>query len=201
MAIRGVLFDFDGTLTLPGALDFPAIKKVLGCPLDHPILEFIALQPADRRAGLTKILEEAEDVAAGASLPNRGAEQCIHLLKRRQIPMGILTRSRLKPIRRVLERFRGVTINDFKAIVTREISLPKPHPQGVFEAARQMGLLPSDLMVVGDFSFDVISGNRAGAITVLLTNGGEQVMAAGDLQPDYTIAHLEELPRLLSEHP
>jgi len=27
MIIKGVLFDFDGTLTLPGALDFPSIKE------------------------------------------------------------------------------------------------------------------------------------------------------------------------------
>ena len=27
--IKAVLFDFDGTLTQPGALDFPAIKRKL----------------------------------------------------------------------------------------------------------------------------------------------------------------------------
>ena len=198
MAIRGVLFDFDGTLTLPGALDFPAIKRVLGCPLDHPILEFIALQPPDHQAGLTKILEEAENLAAELSLPNRGAERCLHVLKNRQLPMSILTRSRLKPIRMVLEKFKGVTIDDFKTVITREMSRPKPHPQGVFEAARRMALLPSELLVVGDFSFDVIAGNRAGAVTALLTNGGESVMARDDPQPNYIINNLEDLPAILS---
>lgn len=198
MAIKGVLFDFDGTLTVPGALDFPAIKRLLGCPLDHPILEFIALQPPDCRPGLLKILEEQEDLAAESSLPNRGAERCLQILKRRQMPLGILTRSRLKPIRMSLERFRGITIDYFEAIITREMSLPKPHPDGVIKAAERMGLSPGELVVVGDFSFDVISGRRAGAVTVLLTNGGVSVMASGDPEPDYIIDHLEELPALLT---
>jgi len=53
--------------------------------------------------------------------------------------------------------------------------------------------------VVGDFSFDVIAGKRAGSNTVFLTNGGQSVMAPDDPQPDYTIRHLEDLPALLSQ--
>ncbi|MFZ1983203.1 MAG: hypothetical protein WAU91_02250, partial [Desulfatitalea sp.] len=50
--IRAILFDFDGTLTVPGALDFPAIKKDLGCPLDQALLEFIdtVTDPSRRQA-------------------------------------------------------------------------------------------------------------------------------------------------------
>jgi len=39
--IKAVLFDFDGTLTKPGALNFPRLKKTIGCPADVPVLEFI----------------------------------------------------------------------------------------------------------------------------------------------------------------
>ena len=197
MAIKGVLFDFDGTLTLPGALDFPAIKKAMGCPLDQLILEFVESQPPDQQAGLMEILEEREDNAAQASLPNRGAEKCLCTLRKKQIPVGILTRNRLKSVRKSLEQFKEATIDDFDAIVTREMSLPKPHPDGVIKASEQMGVSPEELLVVGDFRFDVIAGKRAGASTVLLTNGGESVMAPDDPQPDYTISRLEDLPALL----
>ena len=61
-----------------------------------------------------------------------------------------------------------------------------------------MRVSPAELLVVGDFRFDVIAGKRAGAITVLLTNGGDAVMTPDDPQPDYTIRHLEDLPALLS---
>jgi len=197
MAIKGVLFDFDGTLTLPGALDFPAIKKAMGCPLDQLILEFVESQPPDQQPKLMEILEKREAKAARASLPNRGAEKCLCTLRKKQIPVGILTRNRLKSVRQSLEQFKEVTIDDFDAIVTREMSLPKPHPDGVIKASEQMGVSPEELLVVGDFRFDVIAGKRAGASTVLLTNGGESVMAPDDPQPDYTISRLEDLPALL----
>ncbi len=199
MAIKGVLFDFDGTLTLPGALDFPAIKKALGCPLDQLILEFLETQPPERRAKLTAILEEMEDSAAQDSFPNRGVEKCLRTLRKRQISVGILTRNRLTSVKKALEKFKKITVDDFDTIVTLELSLPKPHPDGVIKAAGKMGLSPEELLVVGDFRFDVIAGKRAGASTVLLTNGGESVMAPNDPQPDHTISHLEDLPALLSQ--
>ena len=197
MIIKGVLFDFDGTLTLPGALDFPAIKREMGCPVEQAILEYLETQPPTVRAELMKILEQKEEVAAQASIPNKGAEICLSTLKKKDIPFGILTRNNIKSVKRALEKFEGVTIEDFAVILTREFSLPKPHPDGVQEAARQMGVLPSELLMVGDFRFDVIAGKAAGASTVLVTNGGDSVMAPNDPEPDHTIGHLEELLDIL----
>jgi hypothetical protein len=65
--IKGVLFDFDGTLTLPGALDFPAIRREMNCPPDLPILEWLETVPAERKPPLMKILESAEEKAAEES--------------------------------------------------------------------------------------------------------------------------------------
>ncbi len=195
---QGILFDFDGTLTRPDALDFPAIKRLLGCPVEHPILEFIAQAPVHTRSRLMKILEEQEDLAAENSLPNRGAEQCLQVVKQRQFLMGIHTRSRLKPIQTALKRFENIRISDFRTVITREMSLPKPHPEGVLRAAHEMGIACRELLVVGDFSFDILAAKAAGAIAVLLTNGGPSVMVPGDPVPDYAINHLEQLPELLS---
>ena len=43
--IKAVLFDFDGTLTKPGALNFSLLKETIGCPADLPVLEFIESLP------------------------------------------------------------------------------------------------------------------------------------------------------------
>ena len=56
--IKAVLFDFDGTLTQPGALNFPLLKETIGCPADIPVLEFIENLPASR------MREEVEAVLA-----------------------------------------------------------------------------------------------------------------------------------------
>jgi HAD superfamily hydrolase (TIGR01509 family) len=193
MTIKGVLFDFDGTLTFPGALDFPAIKQELGCPADQAILEYLETLPTVKRSELMKILEEIEDQAAEASRPNRGAEKCIAVLKGKGILLGILTRNGPSSVKKALKKFEGVTMQDFAAVITRDESLPKPHPDGVYEAAKQMGLSTKEILMVGDFRFDIIAGSAAGARTVLLANGVRAVMLPGDPEPDYTVDHLEEI--------
>jgi hydrogenase expression/formation protein HypE len=195
--VRGVLFDFDGTLTAPGALNFPAIKQLLGCPQGQPILEYLETMHPDRRSELMNQLEKKEQEAAEASCPNLGAEKCVSTLKDNGILLGILTRNSLSSVRKAMEKFESVSIRDFAAVITREISLPKPNPDGVRLAAKNMSILLRELMVVGDFRFDVIAGEAAGAQTVLLTNGASSVMLPGDPEPDYTVSHLEELLILL----
>jgi hydrogenase expression/formation protein HypE len=195
--IKGVLFDFDGTLTLPGALDFPAIKREMNCPPDIPILEWLETVPAELKPPLIRILESREESAAEESVPNVGAEECLSALRDKGVLIGIITRNSLPSVRLALERFGTVRLHDFSTVITRDDSLPKPHPDGIRKACERMGLAVSDLMVVGDFRFDVIAGKAAGACTVLLTNGKPSVMGPGDPEPDYTIARLEEILQLL----
>jgi hypothetical protein len=45
MTIKAVLFDFDDTLTLQGAIDFPMLRAALDCPVGTNILEFIDTFP------------------------------------------------------------------------------------------------------------------------------------------------------------
>ena len=195
--IRGVLFDFDGTLTVPGAIDFKSIKRDLGCPLDHPILEFIAQQPEEKRIPFKKILEFHEEEAARQSVPNRGVAACLLRLRKKKIPFGILTRNSFRSVKTGLLNFKGFSITDFSVVMTRENSLPKPNPDGVIKAAASMGFPPTEILVVGDFRFDVMAGKSAGAKTVLLTNGKETTMEQGDPEPDFLCRHIEELMGIL----
>jgi len=195
--MKGVLFDFDGTLTQPGAIDFLAIKEEIECPHDMAILEYIKLQPPKKQVVLTKILEGHEAEAARLSIPNQGAEVCLSTLKGRGVPIGIITRNSLKSVTLALQQFDSIECRDFDVVITREAALPKPSPEGVFKAASSMGCLAEELMVVGDFRFDVIAGKRAGAKTVLLTNGGKSSMAPGDPTPDYVCGDLNEVVEIV----
>jgi hydrogenase expression/formation protein HypE len=195
--IKGVLFDFDGTLTFPGALDFPAIKREIDCPPDFPILEFIETQPEEKKASLLEIVELKETQAAARSRPNAGVENCLSELKRRGISLGIHTRNSLQAVQKALGKIRIARMEDFKAILTRDDCLPKPHPDGVIKASLLMGVPISQLMVVGDFRFDIIAGKAAGACTVLLTNRKNSGMASGDPKPDHVINHIEEILNLI----
>lgn len=194
---RGVLFDFDGTLTKPGLIDFRAIKAEIGCSQDTPILEYIAGLPPEERGKATEILENYEWHAARSSAPNRGAKACLSVLRARRIPMGIITRNSLKSIVLALEKFDDIKCSDFNAVITREGVLPKPSPEGVFKAAEDMGCLARELIMVGDFRFDIIAGKRAGATTILLTNGGASDMLPEDPVPDHVCGHLGEVLEIL----
>jgi phosphoglycolate phosphatase-like HAD superfamily hydrolase len=197
LGIKGILFDFDGTLTRPGLLDFPAIKKALGCPADQPILEFIETRPMEMRPRLMSMLDVWEIEAARRSIPNFGAERCLRILKRGGLLLGILTRNSLQSVQQALIAFDGIGINDFRTVITREVSRPKPHPEGVYQAADQMGVQTSEILMVGDFRFDILAGKAAGAGTVLLTNRLVSRLAPTDPQPDYVIRSLMQLPTLL----
>jgi hydrogenase expression/formation protein HypE len=195
--MKGVLFDFDGTLTQPGAIDFRGIKEEIECPHDMAILEYIKLQPPKKQVVLTEILEGHEAEAARLSIPNQGAEACLSTLRGRGVPIGIITRNSLKSVVSALQQFDSVECDDFDVVITREAALPKPSPEGVLKAAAHMGCLVEELMVVGDFRFDVIAGKRAGAKTVLLTNGGKSSMVPGDPIPDYVCGDLNEVVEIV----
>ena len=114
-------------------------------------------------------------------------------MKQDQILLGIFTRNSYKSVALALEKFEGIRMSDFAVIISRDDALPKPHPDGVYQAARHMGITISELLVVGDFRFDIMAGYAAGARTVLLTNGSKSTMAAEDPQPDFTIGCLKDL--------
>jgi hydrogenase expression/formation protein HypE len=195
--IKGILFDFDGTLTLPGALDFPAIKREIGCPPDLAILEFLETLFPENKRPLMEILEMKEDKAAEESKPNIGAEACLCALKQKGLLLGIITRNSLQSVQKALKKFSTVSPAFFAAIITRDDSLPKPHPDGVHQAARRMGISSQELMMVGDLRFDIVAGHGAGAWTVLLTNGRESTVVPGDPEPDFIIVGLEEIPGII----
>ena len=201
-----VLFDFDGTLTHPDSLDFPALRGAIGCPPGTLILEYIdALPTEEERILKRKVLADFELAAARASIPNDGAEETIGLLRDHGIGVGILTRNTRSSIMASLRNFTRISERDFQVIVTRESEgRPKPHPDGVLAAARALGVAPHEMLVVGDFVFDIAAGKAAGSPTVLLTNGRRASQpwtpnAAVSSEPaaDYTIRTLGELAGIL----
>ena len=104
--IKAVVFDFDGTLTLPGALHFDQIKNAIDCPPDMPVLEFIdSLPDRERRQQAHAILDRFEADGAENSRPNHGAENLVRQLKSKGIKLGIITRNRHRSIQTAFENF------------------------------------------------------------------------------------------------
>lgn len=190
--VAAVLFDFDETLTAPGAIDFQLIRRRVGCPDDRPILEFIA-EMADERARESALaaVHEVEIEAAARSRPNDGAERLVRWLRELGLPLAIQTRNSRASLERSFANFSVVTADDFEIIITRDDELaPKPHPDGVLTAAAHLGVSPRQMLVIGDYVFEIEAGKRAGAVTVLLDNGDS--MAPPDL-PDFVVENLDDV--------
>lgn len=168
--ISAVLFDFDGTLTKPDALDFSVIKKTLGCPKEIPALEFIESIPdPQKKAEAFNELNRFESRAAANSEPNPGAENLIQTIHSKGLPMGLITRNSIDSVREALKNFNGIGLDDFDIIITRDDPVkPKPSPEGILLAARKLNVEPRHILMVGDFVFDIDAGRSAGTLTALL---------------------------------
>jgi phosphoglycolate phosphatase-like HAD superfamily hydrolase len=195
--IKAVLFDFDGTLTQPGALDFKSIKAALGCRADQPVLEFVqSITPARDRSRAMEKLDRFEFDGAAASRPNSGAQRVVAWIKRKGLPVGIITRNRREAVLRSLENFDKISADDFDLIISRDDPLdPKPSGQGIVWAAGQFQVAPHEVLMVGDYIFDPQSGRAAGALTVLLDP--TQNVLLKSVACDFRIDRLDQLRSII----
>ncbi len=173
MRVLGVAFDFDGTLTNPGALDFVAIRREIGCPEDQSIIHWIDALPEERgRRKALEVLLSAEQNGAAASVPRDGAEAFVLKLRAEAVPLAILTRNTRASLMVAFENFERLSPEWFWPIVTRDDPFPrKPDPEALLHIADSWGIDPSTLLFVGDYRDDVETAHRAGAISCWLMPG------------------------------
>ena len=200
--IKAVLFDLDGTLTKPGALNFKKVKRDLGCPADTPVLEFIErIADPIMRESARSVLDRFEAEGAARSEPNFGAEDIVSHLRSQGLFTGIITRNSRASLERTLENFNNTDLSDFDVVITRDDCIkPKPSHEGILTAARRLNVEPGQALVVGDFIFDIQAGNRAGAVTVFLDNGNVNDAVAADAvaaESDHTISRLHDLKKII----
>lgn len=161
--VRAVVFDMDGTLTI-STLDFAAIRMECGIPADQPILEHLDQAQEDERAHIWDILERHERRAAEECQLRPSTQSVLRELAERSIRTALVTRNSAECVRIVLERF-GL---DFEYCLSREHSRPKPAPDAVLAVAERFAIAPAQILVVGDYVFDVLSGVAAGAHTAFI---------------------------------
>ncbi len=180
-----MIFDLDGTLTRP-YLDFDAIRAEIGLP-PGPVLESIGrLDEAGRRRAEVVLQRHEWDAAENAPLQDDAVEvvaQC----RVRRFPVAVLTRNSRAAVDHTISR-HGFA---FDAIRTRDDGAFKPSPEPVWSICQQLGADPARSWMVGDFLFDILSGQQAGSKTVLMIGDGPVPEFAS--QADFVIRKLREL--------
>ena len=165
--MRNWVFDMDGTLTV-AVHDFAAIRVALGIPAEDDILTHLAALPSDEAAAKHAWLLEHERDLAVASTAAVGAVELVRELAQRGCRLGILTRNARELAHVTLEAIGLADCFPVEHILGRDEAAPKPSPDGLLKIAQAWGVAPGELVMVGDYRFDLDCGRAAGARTVLV---------------------------------
>ena len=200
-AVRGVLFDLDGTL-IDSAPDLAGAANRLRADHGLPPLPLAALRPmvGSGARGMVGVafgvkpgeprFEELRDAflahyEAGllqATRPFDGVEAMLAALEESGTPWGIVTN---KATRFTAPIVAGLGLAQRATVVVCGDTTPhsKPHPEPLFAAARAMGLPPGHVAYVGDDLRDAQAAQAAGMPMIAATWGylglGEPVEAWG----------------------
>ena len=165
--MRNWVFDMDGTLTV-AVHDFAAIRVALDIPAEDDILTHLAALPSDEAAAKHAWLLEHERDLAVASKAATGAVELVRELAGRGCRLGILTRNARELAHVTLQAIGLADCFPVEHILGRDEAAPKPSPDGLLKIAQAWGVAPGELVMVGDYRFDLYCGRAAGARTVLV---------------------------------
>ncbi|MEC7804208.1 MAG: HAD-IA family hydrolase [Pseudomonadota bacterium] len=210
-AIRGVLFDLDGTLldTAPdmvGALNALRAEERLG-PVPYAIarahvstgaigllkLAFPTHADQDMHRLHQRYLQIYADRLSTETLPFPGIEELLVSLERSKLIWGVVTNKPASLTEPLLEALK--LLHRCACVVSGDTLLErKPHPKPLLHALAQAGIDSNTAIYIGDASRDIEAGKAAGVTTVAVTYGyilpGDE---PSDWGADMVIAHPDEL--------
>ncbi len=216
MQIKGILFDFDGTLAntidLIIATFEHTCKTVLGSvPAREDIINTFGLPLGDafvKLVGRDDLVEEMRAVYKDFNEANHdtmicpiaGVEETLRELRARGLKLAVVTSKKPAMLR------RGLACLDLAQYIDVCIALgdtkeSKPHPAPMLAACKALKLKPCECLCVGDSPFDLQSGRHAGAKTVAVRYtyfDWDKLVTEG--KPDYAIGRQQELVMLINEY-
>ena len=171
--LSGVIFDLDGTL-VDSALDFDQIRKEMGLPHGAPILETLATLPEAEVQRCQEILARHEYEGAQRATLMPGVVEFLELLESRQIPRAVVTRNARHLAIDTLKRLQL----RFDPVLAREDGPVKPDPALLLQVCQRWSVAPDEVVMIGDFRYDLEAGRAAGSRTVLFTAGRDPASIA-----------------------
>jgi HAD superfamily hydrolase (TIGR01509 family) len=187
--VRGVVFDLDGTLVVQ-ELDFDAMRREIGLPPGTPLLEALEHMDGPARAAALDVIRRHELAAAETARLTPGVAAFLELLAARGVRRAVLSRNMREAVEKVLRRC-GIA---FDIVLAREDAPYKPSPEGLWQICAAWGLAPAEVLMVGDYLYDIEAGRRAGTRTALVTHGRDLSFAP---LADVAFATFEDLPDAL----
>ena len=209
MATKAILLDFDGTLanTAPGIVltmkrafveeglpepDEAAVRQTIGLPLPEAIRLLGGLdEAATARTTATYRRFFPECELTHITIFPEVAETLRELVGR-GLRLAICTSRGRDSLEDIL-RIHGL-LDCFETAVTASDALPsKPAPDMVLALLARLGLSASEALVVGDTTFDIEMGARAGCPTCAVTYGNHSAAQLAASRPTFTLSRFSSL--------
>ncbi|XP_028411278.1 haloacid dehalogenase-like hydrolase domain-containing protein At2g33255 [Dendronephthya gigantea] len=175
--IFGVIFDLDGTLTVP-VLDFSILRKRLklkgfNLTANDDILGSLEKQKSlSEKTEMLRIIEEFEAEGRERFSLQPGVDEMLETFDKSGIKLAIMTRNDHRAVEQFLKhlkpRFQDGKV--FSHILTRDFKPVKPDPAPVLHICKEWKIQCCNTVVVGDHLQDIKCGKAAGAVTVLINN-------------------------------
>ncbi|KAL4436652.1 hypothetical protein ABPG75_003791 [Micractinium tetrahymenae] len=168
---RGIVFDMDGTLT-KAVIDFADMRRRVAAvagldSLNGDILDVIASWPPEQQRAAHAAIAEVEAQALRDMQLMPGVLELSAYLDALRVPRALVTRN----VNASIEFFHRhhFTLPAFTPALSREFAPYKPNPASLLHIAEKWSVPPSELVMIGDSAKDdIVCGNRAGALTILL---------------------------------
>ena len=212
MRITAVIFDLDGTLTDSTKLFHDAVEHGLSCfdvvmdrktfdawHSNHDPWEQLfkshGKEQFDQQEMERIVLQKFDELLASESRWMEGAEATVQTLKKRNMPMAIVTNS-LDPLVDTMNK--SVPLKSlFPLIITATLMKErrKPDPYGLLLAAEKLDVKPSECMYVGDQRFDMLAAQAAGMHACLFV--GVHTPADVELMAKHRVRSLPEILTLI----
>ncbi|MCS6860492.1 MAG: HAD family hydrolase [Abditibacteriales bacterium] len=215
--VRGVLFDFDGTLAhlnidfslmraraLHLAQQFEGFEAAWASLDTLEMIEAVgaawsASDPSRARQFREQSLaavQEIEMEAARASYLFPETEPLLRWLQEQHLKVGIVTRN----CEAALLSLLGGARQWCDALLPREkVKYVKPHPEHLTKAMQALQLSAANVIVVGDGAMDMLAAKRLHLRAVGVTSGRTDAEKLQDAGADWIIPRVGELPRLMRE--
>lgn len=212
MAVKALLFDFDGTLLNTNELIIQTFMHVLNerfpgqfSPKD--CLKFIGpslkqtfndIAPGEEEALIAKYrawnIEHHDELVS--QYPD--VVSTLEQLKAQGIRLAIVSTKRNDTIDRGLSILGATHLFDVR-IGTDDVHNVKPDPEPVLLALERLGINKDDAIMIGDNLHDIEAGHRAGvrAAGVAWAIKGEAYLQ--QFQPEYILHHMTDLLDIVKE--
>lgn len=199
--IKGIVFDMDGTLTVP-CIDFAEMRRRVGVhPTEGDILKIIAGWDEARQKEAYRVIADIEEQALRDMKIMPGAVELCKELDDRGMPRAIVTRNVSSSVKFFHDTH--FPLPPFHPSLSREFEPFKPDPASLEYIARHWGVGSGELVMIGDSCRDDVgAGRNAGAVTVLIDED-KRWEGVDDpklpVRPDFIVHDLVECRMVLHE--